>query len=378
MKIAIDARPLQSSSRMRGIGTYVRGLIQSVLDQGHEIVLIVWGKDNHELAIARQQLYPMPLPKLGILGWYEDREHNNHSYLELADQVDLIHFTSPFEMSLSWPRIDVGIPLVVTVHNLMPVTCPNLCFSGFKKMVGSLYKTRLEWLKSVNGIISVSQHTTQQLQQNIAELPLLRTIPLGVGRGIKRPGDDAVAKLREKLKLPDKFILYFGSLVANKNVDALLQAAKGSDLPPIVVAGAASERDTKNLYTKYKASGVRFLGRIPAPDVPALYAAAELLVQPAVETGFGLSVIEAMACGLPTACSDIPTLHETASDATVYFDPKESSDILKVVSETLANRQLMEQLRQKGLERAKQLTLANTSLATWEAYTDFIDAYNKK
>ncbi|MCR5662381.1 MAG: glycosyltransferase family 4 protein [bacterium] len=374
MRIAIDARPLQSASRLRGIGTYTRNLIQFMFDDGHDVVLIVWDT-NKGFESLENNRFPLPPPKIRVLGWHRDRNKLNDLFLKLADEVDLIHFTSPFELDMSWPGIELGIPKIVTVHDLMPVTHADLILTGKHKLLKPIFAKQASWLSAADGLISVSEATAESLKKTIPDLPPIKVIPHGTPHNFARSKPEVIEAYRKKMQLPEKFILYFGGLSRNKNVETLIEALHGKNLLPLIVAGAGTEDETKRLINKYKDYDVRWLGRVPAPDVMPLYSAATLFVMPSLVEGFGLPIIEAMGCGTPVACSNISSLPEAAGDCAAFFNPHDKDNIARVISETLANPSRMEELVKRGLERAKNFTFRKTAEKTWEAYHDFANQY---
>ena len=114
--------------------------------------------------------------------------------------------------------------------------------------------------------------------------------------------------------------------------------------------------------------GVRCLGAVADADLPALYSGAELLVLPSITEGFGLPVVEAMACGTPVACSKSGALPEVASHAAVYFDPLDAGSIATVLNRLLQNPAYRRALGERGRARAAQLSWKQTARRTLDAY----------
>lgn len=378
MRIAIDARPLQSNSRLRGVGTYTRNLIQNLLDEGKDITLLVWGGTSHNLSTLSQQMYLLPLPRIRVLGFAADRYLHNEQFLALADQVDLVHFTSPFELDMSWPGVDLGIPRIVTVHDLMPITHPSLILEGKHKLLQPVYTKQADWLRSADGILANSETTSKTIAEIIPDAPETKTVLLGASHSLSRPLDKTISDFRAKFQLPEQFVLYFGGLSRNKNVGRLLEAFCADNMPQLVIAGASTLEAINALRRAYPKSTARWLGRISAPDVAPLYAAATLTIMPSLVEGFGLPLIESMACGTPTACSNVSSLPEVAGKASVLFDPTNLEDIRRAIRETIASPERLAELRGLGLERSKQYTFKRTTEGTWQAYEEFIEAYKNK
>ena len=137
----------------------------------------------------------------------------------------------------------------------------------------------------------------------------------------------------------------------------------------LVIAGAWDER-----YPEAKqrsaalGDAVRFLGRIEDADLPGLYAAATAFIFPSKYEGFGLPVLEAMACGTPVACSNNSSLPEVAGDAALLFNPQNISEISQTMEQLSTNVALRQQLSQRGLAQAQRFTWRRTAEATLDVY----------
>ena len=112
---------------------------------------------------------------------------------------------------------------------------------------------------------------------------------------------------------------------------------------------------------------VVFLGWLPFEDIPAIYSAADLFVFPSLHEGFGIPVLEAMACGVPVVCSGIEPLDEVAGDAARLVDPLSVESLAEGMSEVLGDRALREALVEKGLERASSFSWEKTAKDTLRA-----------
>ena len=113
---------------------------------------------------------------------------------------------------------------------------------------------------------------------------------------------------------------------------------------------------------------VRFLGYVPDKDLPALYAGSEFFIYPSLYEGFGLPILEAMACGAPVAASGAASLTEVGGDAAIYFDPYSEPEISAAITALMRDGSLRETLRSKGLTRAKNFTWKNVANLTIDAY----------
>jgi len=186
---------------------------------------------------------------------------------------------------------------------------------------------------------------------------------------------DAALVVAAKYGLEAPYILSVGSLEPGKNRARLVRAlhALGADglEATLAVAGQPAwhhEDDFALVRELGMERRVRFLGYVPDDDLPALYAAADVFVMPALYEGFGLPVIEAMACGTPVLTSDTGATAEVAGDAAVLVDPRSVDEIRDGLRRLLGDEGLRSDLRARGLERASQFSWGRAAAETHTVY----------
>jgi alpha-1,3-rhamnosyl/mannosyltransferase len=172
-------------------------------------------------------------------------------------------------------------------------------------------------------------------------------------------------------------MLYFGSNKPHKNVSRLVQAFaqfgirnQGSGIG-LVIAGHWDERypEAKQAVEQYGLTErVTFIGPVKDDDLPALYGGAELFVFPSEYEGFGLPVLEAMACGAPVVCGNRSSLPEVAGDAALLCDPLDAANIALALNRVMDDAALHLTLQQRALERATQFTWEHTAQLTRDVY----------
>jgi glycosyltransferase involved in cell wall biosynthesis len=163
--------------------------------------------------------------------------------------------------------------------------------------------------------------------------------------------------------LGDPYLLYVGSLEPRKNLIRLLEAFAllGQDRrrTKLVIVGAPKWQ-TSPILRRVRELGieqeVRFLGPVPDDELPSLYSAAQLLVLPSLYEGFGLPVLEAMACGAPVVASNVSAIPEVAGDAAILVDPFDTRSISRAIARVLEDRALAEQMRARGLAQASRFS----------------------
>ncbi|MFA6193389.1 MAG: glycosyltransferase family 1 protein [Parcubacteria group bacterium] len=178
--------------------------------------------------------------------------------------------------------------------------------------------------------------------------------------------------IRKKYTLPEKFLLYIGTLQPRKNIPSAIEALKDLDMP-LVLAGNRQARnfDPKidEAIKKYNLQkSVIFPGWIDEDDKPALLQMAECFVFPSLYEGFGIPVIEAMAAGTPVVCSDIPVLREIGKNAALFCEAKNSREFAENILKILADENFRNSLIEKGKNIAQNFTWQKTAEKTLKIY----------
>ena len=192
----------------------------------------------------------------------------------------------------------------------------------------------------------------------------LRLVPLGVD--VEQVGAADVSRVRRAYRLPERYLLFVGTVEPRKNLRRLVDAVALLDDPlPLVVAGSEGWGDVDLTGELSQAIDLRFLGFVPSGDLPPLYAGAEVFCYPSEREGYGLPVLEAMAQAVPVVTSVGTATEETAGTAAVLVQPKDPDDIARGIDEARARRA---ELSAKGLARAHKLTWRTTASLTADVY----------
>jgi glycosyltransferase involved in cell wall biosynthesis len=168
-------------------------------------------------------------------------------------------------------------------------------------------------------------------------------------------------EIKQKFDLPKNYILYIGRLETKKNIQNLLRAYKLSNKKlHLVLAGSAGRHGIQEINELLSdpelKSSISVLGYVSQKDYVRLMGAASAFVFPSRFEGFGIPLLEAMACGVPIICSDLPVLHEVAGECAVYFDPNNINDIAKAINRLAEDSILQGQLINTGLARVKKFS----------------------
>ncbi len=244
---------------------------------------------------------------------------------------------------------------VVTLHDASVFDHPE----WFKSAFGAW--TRLSWkilAKRARAVITVSNFSRERLQRHLG-IPdqRIHVIPNGVGMPFEPKSVKAIEEARTKYGLPEAYFLFVGTLEPRKNLSALLEAWGNSGLGDnhvLAIAGTKGTVFARADRSVGHASSVTYLGYIPDSDLPALYSGAAAVLVPSLYEGFGLAALEAMACGAPVIASNDTSFPEVVGDAGILVNPNDPDAIGEAMRQMIEDRALADQLRDRGLKRAKQ------------------------
>jgi glycosyltransferase involved in cell wall biosynthesis len=179
-----------------------------------------------------------------------------------------------------------------------------------------------------------------------------------------------LARVKEQYSLPDRFILFVGGVTPSKNLGNLLRAygqIRQAFPHKLVLVGFKRWKFQKDFALVDRLGlhdRILCTGFIPDEDIPALYNLADVFVFPSLYEGFGMPVLEAMACGCPVITSKTGCSPEVAGGAALLIDPYHPDEIAESIRRVLTERALREQLIRKGLQRVQQFSWENTAKAT--------------
>ena len=234
-------------------------------------------------------------------------------------------------------------------------------------------------LRAASLVAAISETTRDDLVHYFSVAPAsISVTPLAADSRFQPQPSSEINRAREKYGLPARFVLYLGINKPHKNLPALVDAyalLAAPHAPPLVIAGVWDERypqARQRAEQQQMGDAVRFLGAVDDADLPALYAAATLFVFPSLYEGFGLPVLEAMACGTPVACASAASLTETVGDAARLFDPHAVADIRDAMVELLEDGSLRSDLSAQGLARAHEFSWQATAASTLRCYRELL------
>lgn len=234
-------------------------------------------------------------------------------------------------------------------------------------------------IRRLNVVFTVSESSKRDIVSH-CRVPDDRVIvtPNGVDHEVYYPRNkgEALARLRETYGMRSPNILYVSRLEhPGKNHVNLIRAFNRlrENLPAprqLVLAGSDwSRSDEIHALAEQSpyVNDILFTGFIGGADLPDLYSAADLFVFPSLYEGFGMPIIEAMACAAPVACSNLSSMPEVAGDAALLFDPSNPDEIADAMERLITDERLREDCVKKGLDRSKQYTWSRAASVTYEA-----------
>jgi glycosyltransferase involved in cell wall biosynthesis len=367
----LDART--ATPHFPGIGRYVGNLARAMtplLEAGEKLTVLHDPAHSPPLATSPAvQLLPVGTSPFSVAQQYVLPRRLERLR---ADLYHSAYFLMPYAPR---PR---GIPALLTVYDLIPLLVPQQ--STLRARLLARWANRLA-LRTSQRVIAISDATRlDYLAQFRLPEEKIQAIPLAADPAfVEQPGE-RVAAMRARYGLPERYVLYVGSNKPHKNLGRLIEVwARLQPRPmPLVIAGAWDARypePRQRAVALGLENEVRWLGPVPEPELPPLYGGAFLFVFPSLYEGFGLPVLEAMACGTPVVCSNSSSLPEVAGAAALLVDPMSTEALAGTVRLALEDESLRQEMSEKGLKQAQRFSWLQTAQRTLEVYRNGLDTH---
>lgn len=351
------------------MGTYIQGFLSGMDRQANGLSVGVLIRPR-DAALLKDFSGPVTVVDVPI---YTVREQIAIPWA--ARDVDLLHV----------PHYNVpvfyGGKLLVSIHDLIHITDPV-----YRRSLEAWFYARpmlAMAVRKARHIITVSEYSKAMIVERLAVSPsrvtviycgihprFLRSEYNGTGQDWREPSE----------RWP--YLLYVGALKPHKNVSALLRAyallreRKVLDEHRLVIVGddpkwgVGLRQEALHLNL---GEHVRFIPFVHSELLPEVYASAEMLVLPSFLEGFGLPVVEAMACGTPVVCSRASSLPEVAGNAAEFFEPSSVEDMAEAMRRVLESTELRRELRERGRQRARLFSWEECARAHFEVYRRLVD-----
>ncbi len=287
---------------------------------------------------------------------------------DLLGDVDVLHTTT-----FCAPEAHPG-RLVATIFDVTFVTHPD-CHTEANRLL--CLRGTFEAARNADLILTISRHAAERIGHyfDVPEDRIVVTYP-GAADGLTPLPATAIREVTARYRLARPYVLSVGSVEPRKNHARLIEAFRrvlahkdpGVDL--VIAGGKGWLADRAYAMVKEYAleDRVRFLGYVPEGDLAALYSGAKVMAYPSLAEGFGLPVVEAMACGAPVLTSNCSSLPEVGGDAVSYCDPLDTDSIARTLDELLSDKRAREEMKARGMRQAARFTWDTTARETMAAY----------
>lgn len=383
MRIGFDATILGPATRHSGVGRYCLKLLNNLalLDPSHD--LVIYGThgsarpaDLHG-SVRWRPLPRLPLGKLSAFAtflWSLPR-------LARDDRLDLLHAPTVHPRP-SWPPLPrrLPCPLVVTVHDLIPLTFYGQPPKRMPWRFRTFYRWNLRAATRADRVITVSETSRREI---LARLGLHPSKVVTIYNGVEIPRELPSGDDRGPAIVPPSspYVLFVGSYEPRKNLLGFLRAyalaVKGGLPYDLVVTADPKSGTTAEVHSEVSDQGlgerVRFYSRLSDANLWRLYKRAEMFAFPSLAEGFGFPPLEAMAAGVPVLASDLPALREVLGD-TAYFVSCQDERAWTAALLHLADRpELRQRLASSGLPQANRYQWRGCAQSTLRVYEEVVD-----
>ncbi len=377
MHILVNAIPLMGL--VTGISRYLRALYQEMERMPGVRVSYFTGADvvRDMPSPARPDRWikttgliwklPDPLVFLMRSARWLVQEHRLGKALRRG-RYDIYHETAYFPSRMK------GIPMILSVYDLSLVTFRDHHPRERVWFYNAFLPRRLRY---ASHILTISRFVQSEIQTIMKVSPerisavLLAPDPLFTPRDPER-----TRRVQKTYHLPDTYFLFVGSLEPRKNLNLIIQAMTGRDQTlPLVLAGWDGWGDKawkQEMRTAGLADRVFMTGYVDDETLACLYSGARALIYPSLYEGFGLPVLEAMACGCPVICSHAASLPEAAGDAGLLIDPHDPEDLARAMDRISHDPDLRQTMAKKGLEWAGRFSWRKTARETLSVFDDLM------
>jgi glycosyltransferase involved in cell wall biosynthesis len=349
MRVVIDTGPLNSGDKIRGVGFYTRELIK------HLALLKIKGFTIDGIDPKTQEL----------------------------SKYDLLHipYFNPFFINLPLRK---SVKNVITIHDTTPLIYPDHYPPGVKGKIKLELNKLL--LKKVDHVITDTESSKKDIVRFL-DIPQekISVIYLAQREQFKKITNIKSLKIvKDKFKLPEKFALYIGDVNYNKNLITLVKTCKIAKIPLVIVGKQAISTDFDREHIENQPL-IEFLklcegnseiirtGFVTDEEVVLLCNLASLYIQPSYYEGFGLPVLEALACGTPVIIAKTQSLVEISQGACLIADPFDPKDFAEKINLILTKSTIRRDLLIKGNALVKKYSWIKTAQATYEVYKDVLN-----
>jgi alpha-1,3-rhamnosyl/mannosyltransferase len=357
--LALDGRELVAG-RMTGIGRFLLGVLEEISRYRPHLTTVVLTGREAPVPGCSSHIHRHRVPEHTSLLW-------DQALLPRAlRQLGASAFFSPYYKA---PLL-APCPTVVTIHDVIPYDFPAYTAGLWRPYAAALRSWAALLARQAATVITDSTYSREGLLKVLGLAPdRVHIIPIGVGQEFQPDVPQrAKSTAMARYGIREPYLLTVGNFLPHKNLPRLVEAYQG--LPAslrqrftLVLAGTPTRHGPARSVSPSSLAGpgVHAPGFIAAEHLPSLYAGATALVCPSLTEGFGLPVLEAMACGTPVVCARAGALPEVAGDVALYVDPLDVRSIATGIEQMLTDEKLRARLAGQGLTRAREFDARRTS-----------------
>ena len=343
MQVAIDTSPLNTEHKARGIGTYTKSLTEEFKTGKHDLDFVFFDD--------------------GVV----------------PQSADLVHY-SYFDLYFRTLPLRRDKPRIVTIHDVIPLVFPQHYPVGIRGRINFFFQKIA--LKKVDAVICDSRTSKEDIANKLSfPKSKIHVVYLAASPNFRKIDDQKFLNgISKKYKLPKKFALYVGDVNWHKNIGNMLKAIKISNVDLVMVGKALVDsrlpesRKINDLTKKLKLDNqIVKIGFIEERDLTAIYNLAKVTLLPSYYEGFGLPVLESMACGTPVVASNVSSIPEISEDTIFFCEPTDPEDIAKKVKEVFSLPQdKLDELSEKLIGEAKKYSWHRVASETVNVYRSVI------
>ncbi|MCC6291637.1 MAG: glycosyltransferase family 4 protein [Bryobacterales bacterium] len=368
MRISVDAHAV--GRKLTGNEVYIRSLLNeaAAMDSGHELIAYVSEPGASKQLDNRIQCWQVSRNPFKRLGWDLRR-------CLLRDRPDLLHiqYTGP---------LFSPVPIVVSVHDVSFVERPEF-FPAAR--VAQLQRTVPRTIRQAVAILTPSEFSARAIQRVYGTAPeKIHVVHNGVSASFRPVSREvARAEVERRYGVPGPYLLTVGDLQPRKNQVGLIAAFEDlmrerPELPHHLVMAGKGNWHAGEVMQRARRSAlsgrIHFTGFVPDEALLHLYGGCDLFVFPSFYEGFGIPIVEAMACGRAVACSNTSATAEVADGAALLFSPDETREMAAAIRDVLLDPELRLRMERLGQQRAAMFRWRPAAERTMEIYAGVAEA----
>ncbi|MFZ1721812.1 MAG: glycosyltransferase family 1 protein [Microgenomates group bacterium] len=350
MRVLLDTSPINTEHGIRGIGVYTRTLAEALENlEGVEVI-----------RSAALQKNSKPI-------------------------VDLIHYPF-FDFFFTTLPLFRRAPTIVTIHDVIPLKYPKNYPAGIKGSIRS--KIQQFNIKTVQAIITDSRHSKNDILKYF-QIPSekIHVVQLAANPTIQRPTNKEIQNVLDKYQLPEKYVLYVGDINFNKNIPQLIKSIRylPSDIHLVCLGKNFREQEIHEwevIEQQIALSDVRervhFMPSILSEatiELSAIYSGAQAYIQPSIDEGFGLPILEAMICKTPVVCTELGSLPEVAGVYAFYSSDSSAEALSEATKRAISQtKKARSEFVEDAFKWANQFSWQKTALDTRAVYEKVIQS----